>query len=338
MNPSPSLSPSLGSLLVTQVGISVAEAQALEEWHCGVCLGTHKSTKPKPAMLAAAEGESTAGGKGATFGKKICPSCSHPNPVRKYACDSCGEPFMSGEPGSKASWSAEEMTHLVRLVATEGTGNWAQKAEALGTGRTNKAVEKKWRTELSDKAAHTAAQQRDAILKPHGQLSAQPRTVPSIGDTLSEETLEAFIAHFAQENAVSTLRSCKLTPSMSFAVEVRRERSCLLMPVHGSVESLSRKPSAVHGVRLSDARSVKELLEDGAAFGLEDGTPLAAEGDIIEAVRRSAPNNRSSGSHLAGMKKFVRFCEEAPAAMEPEEGGLPQAWSGAPDQAQARDW
>ena len=162
--------------------------------------------------------------------------------MRKYACDSCGEPFMSGEPGSKASWSAEEMTHLVRLVATEGTGNWAQKAEALGTGRTNKAVEKKWRTELSDKAAHTAAQQRDAILKPHGQLSAKPRTVPSIGDTLSEETLEAFIAHFAQENAVSTLRSCKPIPPMLVAVEIRRERSCLLMPVHGSVESSSASP------------------------------------------------------------------------------------------------
>ena len=116
------------------------------------------------------------------------------------------------------------------------------------------------------------------------------------------------------------------------------------MPVHGSVKVCLRSPRlfmarlSANSVRLSDARSVKELLEDGAAFGLEDGTPLAAEGDIIEAVRRSAPNNRSSGSHLAGMKKFVRFCEEAPAAMEPEEGGLPQAWSGAPDQAQARDW
>ena len=94
-----SLYPSLrlGSLLVTQAGISVAEAQALEEWHCGVCLGTHKATKSKPAMLAAADGESTAGGKGATFGKKICPACSHPNPVRKAACDNCGEPFMSGK-------------------------------------------------------------------------------------------------------------------------------------------------------------------------------------------------------------------------------------------------
>ena len=134
------------------------------------------------------------------------------------------------------------MTHLIRLVATEGTGNWAQKAEALGTGRTNKAVEKKWRTELSDKAAHTAAQQRDAILKPRGKLSAKPRTVPSIGDTLSEETLEAFIAHFEQENAVSTLRSCKPIPLILVVVEAKREGSCLLMPVHGSVESSSASP------------------------------------------------------------------------------------------------
>ena len=35
-----------------EVGLSVQQAQALDEWHCGVCLGTHQRDRAGPIDLA----------------------------------------------------------------------------------------------------------------------------------------------------------------------------------------------------------------------------------------------------------------------------------------------
>ena len=41
-------------------------------------------------------------------------------------------------------WFAEELEMLETLVAEDGSGDWEEKARALGTGRTAKSVENKW--------------------------------------------------------------------------------------------------------------------------------------------------------------------------------------------------
>jgi hypothetical protein len=41
-------------------------------------------------------------------------------------------------------WSADEITELKRLVEEHGDSDWQQKADAMGTGRTAKAVHTRW--------------------------------------------------------------------------------------------------------------------------------------------------------------------------------------------------
>ena len=69
----------------------------------------------------------------------------------------------AGVPGAtrtnQGPWSDEEHGRLVRLVEKHGARDWPPKAEALGTGRTSKAVECRWRrhAELPEHAAADAS-------------------------------------------------------------------------------------------------------------------------------------------------------------------------------------
>ena len=42
------------------------------------------------------------------------------------------------------AWSKEEIEKLKQLVEKDGVGDWEKKAEAMGTGRTAKAVHTRW--------------------------------------------------------------------------------------------------------------------------------------------------------------------------------------------------
>ena len=110
--------------------------------------------------------------------------------------------------------------------------------------------------------------------------------LPTIGNTLSEDTLEGFVEHFEGQNARSTLRSY--------------------------------------------ARGVREVVEDGAAlFGVATGARLDDDA-VLAAVRRSDQNRRSGGAHVAGVKKFVRFCQEADFGAESASGPASPIFSPSP--------
>ena len=53
-------------------------------------------------------------------------------------------------------WSEEECERLRALVQEQGTGSWVLKATMLGTGRTAKAVERKWRMEIGRRGGYPA--------------------------------------------------------------------------------------------------------------------------------------------------------------------------------------
>ena len=55
--------------------------------------------------------------------------------------------IKDAEPGRVAliqPWTTDELESLGKLVKKEGAGDWDTKAELLGTGRTAKALERKW--------------------------------------------------------------------------------------------------------------------------------------------------------------------------------------------------
>jgi hypothetical protein len=72
----------------------------------------------------------------------------------------------------------------------------------------------------------------------------------------------------------------------------------------------------VDGVSLSQStlrtysNCIREIIRRGALFGIEDGTPLAAE-SVHSAVAASERNRQTSRAHQAGRRKFLEFLAES---------------------------
>ena len=71
-----------------------------------------------------------------------------PDKPAEYTSDASKDPSKR----VRDAWSDEEHGRLMKLVAQQGARDWAAKAAALGTGRTGKAVECRYRRHAADPA------------------------------------------------------------------------------------------------------------------------------------------------------------------------------------------
>ena len=88
--------------------------------------------------------------------------------------------IKDAEPGQVAAltnmWTTDELESLGKLVKKEGAGDWDTKAELLGTGRTARALERKW---MKIVAAQRKANERSEGQGMEQELQEEPSPLSS---------------------------------------------------------------------------------------------------------------------------------------------------------------
>ena len=121
--------------------------------YCLVWGGTHQHSWMKPANLKGfdvASSDYSALSKPNKSGLAVAVEEARSGRLKDYERIKTGEkPRIKTreEPGGEKKawyWAEEEERALLRMVNEEGGGDWASKAERLGTGRTEKSVKGRW--------------------------------------------------------------------------------------------------------------------------------------------------------------------------------------------------